>query len=73
MVRAPKDGAESAIGFVAGVFQRSPIRVSAAEPKLAESLVRVSSERFGLPQGRLLTGTTAARGAEAVVEVMPVP
>ena len=73
VVRAPKDGAESAIGFVAGVFQRSPIRVSAAEPKLAESLVRVSSERFGLPQGRLLTGTTAARGAEAVVEVMPVP
>lgn len=67
------DAAESDIGFVAGVFQRSPMRISAQDKRLADRLVKQSSERFALAEGRLLVGATPSKAGEALIEVMPIP
>lgn len=67
------DAAEAELGFVAGVFQRSPIRVSAADRKLGEALAKRSAERFALSDGRLTVGTLAAGAGAAVIEILPIP
>jgi hypothetical protein len=67
------------IGFIAGVFRRSPVRVSvhpraALDPKQTALIVARARERFDLSADRLLEGKARPAGAAtATVEVMAVP
>ncbi len=82
--RAPKGKLDEGqlvetIGFMAGVFRRSPLRITAhpqvgADGKLTDKLVAQARERFGLAAGRLEAGKArGVAGAPATVEVLPVP
>ncbi len=82
--RAPKgkldeDKVVNEIGFIAGVFRRSPLRISVhprhrVDDKLTTSIIERAVDRFGLAQSRLLKGKARPTGgATATIEVMPVP
>ncbi|MBW2457148.1 MAG: hypothetical protein JRI68_21720 [Deltaproteobacteria bacterium] len=82
--RAPKGKLDEGqlvetIGFIAGVFRRSPLRITAhprvgVDSKLTDKLVEQARERFGLGAGRLEAGKTrGVAGAPATIEVLPVP
>ena len=74
-----EDEAVSAIGFVAGVFRRSPVRVTVhrglgVDTKNTELMIDRAVERFGLERSRLIEGKARPlRGAAATLEVMPIP
>jgi hypothetical protein len=65
--------------LLAGVFRRSPLRITAhprggADKQLTAKLVEQARERFGLAAGRLGAGKARGLGgAPATIEVMPVP
>jgi len=73
------DVATAEIGFLAGVFERSPIRVTAhrgagVDKKQTDELVGRTLDRYGLAEGRLTGGKTLSKGAASVtIEVLPVP
>ncbi|MBK7580270.1 MAG: hypothetical protein IPI67_08715 [Myxococcales bacterium] len=68
------DLVKNELGFLAGVFERSPLRLSAGDKAQGERLAREASERFGLPDGRIRAGTAARLGdGQTVVEILPVP
>jgi len=82
--RAPKGKLDEGqlvetIGMLAGVFRRSPLRITAhprggADPKLTEKVVQQAQERFGLAVSRLQAGKTRALpGTPATIEILPVP
>jgi hypothetical protein len=58
------------IGFVAGVFDRLPLRVSVKDQKTAELLVGMARDRFGLRADQLVTGTKLPAGAVGAIEVL---
>jgi hypothetical protein len=74
-----EDKVVSAIGFVAGVFRRSPVRVTVhrgagADQKSTELMIDRAVERFGLERSRLLEGKARPKGrAAATLEVLPIP
>jgi hypothetical protein len=67
------------IAFVAGVFRRSPIRVTVhphgiVDKKKSKAAVDGATSQFGLATGRLLVGKARSKaGSIATIEVMPVP
>ncbi len=67
------------LGFIAGVFRRSPIRVSvhprgSLDAKQTEAVIQLALEQFGLTEERLVAGKERPTpGSAATVEVMPVP
>lgn len=73
------DDASHEIGFVAGVFHRSQLRVSAqrgngSDRKLGQDLVGRTLDRYGLDSHRVSGAGTASRpGAAVLIEVLPVP
>jgi len=67
------------IGFVAGVFRRSPIRVTAhprrrVDSKRSQALIDGARQRFGLAIDRIVVGKARPKlRTTATIEVMPVP
>lgn len=74
-----EDALLSELGFLAGIFGRSPItltvhRGGAVDKARSEALAQQATERFGLAQGRLLAGKARPRARSlASIEVFPVP
>ncbi len=60
------------IGWMAGIFGGSTVRVS-APGKVAARAATTACDRFGLPTSRVVTGQTALGSASAVVEVLAAP
>lgn len=59
------------IGFLAGVFDRLPLRVSVkADPKTATLLMEMARDRFGLRPAQLSIGKRTPGGASATIEVL---
>jgi hypothetical protein len=67
------------IGFLSGVFRRSPIRLSVhpkalIDQKLTDGVVAQAAERFALDSTRLSAGTAKGpAGSPATIEIMPIP
>jgi len=65
-------------GFLAGVFERSPLRLAvqsagAIDKARTKKAIEDAQGRFGLAPGRIVSATKAAAQAAAVVEVLNVP
>jgi hypothetical protein len=83
--RAPKGELDrgavvESIGFLAGVFRRSPLRVSihprggAIDKKATAAAIEEAVQRFGIAAGRLSEGKSrAAPGSPATIEILPIP
>jgi hypothetical protein len=73
------DAASTEIGFLAGVFQRSPLRVTVhrragVDKKQTDDLIGRTLDRFGLPEGRLSGGKALVKSnASVTIEVLPIP
>jgi hypothetical protein len=67
------------VGFIAGVFPRSPIKVSAhprfaLDKKQSQAVIDAAVSEHGVAKNRLTVGAAPSKnGAIATVEVMPVP
>lgn len=76
LVREEPDGPEGRenllrnIGFIAGVFERSPLRITAGKGDTQE-LLDVAALRYGIPKVRLLVGQAKASKAAGVIEILP--
>jgi hypothetical protein len=58
------------IGYLAGVFDRLPLRVSVKnDPKTAELLAGMARDRFGLRPTQIVVG----KQTETVIEVLTTP
>jgi hypothetical protein len=71
-----EDRALDAIGFLAGVFPRSPLRVTVHRGGAAASkaLAERAADRFGITAERVTAGKLAPRGGAVVsIEVLSVP
>jgi len=65
------DAIVNAIGVVAGVFDRLPIRVDVRDDaKTAELLAGMARDRFGLRPAQLAAGKKPPAGASAAIEVL---
>jgi len=59
------------IGFLAGVFDRLPLRISVKDdPKTATLLMEMARDRFGLRPTQLSTAKRVPAGASAAIEVL---
>jgi hypothetical protein len=59
------------IGFLAGVFDRLPLRISVKDdPKTATLLMEMARDRFGLRPAQLSTAKRAPAGASGAIEVL---
>ena len=59
------------IGFLAGVFDRLPLRISVKDdPKTATLLMEMARDRFGLRPVQLSIAKRAPSGSSAAIEVL---
>jgi hypothetical protein len=62
------------VGLVAGVFERSPIRLAIGrDVPHARAVLANARDRFDLPPTRLFIGRAASASAPAAIEVLSVP
>jgi hypothetical protein len=71
--KVDEDALVADVGFLAGVFDRAALRVSARPAALAKSAVESAYGRFEIAPGRLLTGAAPAGVAPAAIEVLVGP
>lgn len=58
------------VGFIAGIFERSPLRVTVTKGD-TQDLLDVAALRYGIPKKRLLVGKASAPQSAGVIEILP--
>lgn len=72
--KADVDAVVAEVAWLAGVFERSTLRISARPPSLAKDAAAAAHDRQGVASERLVAGPAApADGAAAWVEVLAAP
>jgi hypothetical protein len=75
--RVPKGDADAVAGdiaLLAGVFERSPLRITARPASLAKDAADAAAAKYGIPSSRIVvTPGALADGSTALIEVLAAP